>query len=109
MMVYVILIQLKWCFLSQLALTKGIQNTQLVELKSYSITSLKKSYTCINYPHLILCQSDLGVGGEGKILNYPQNCSLKTDTVLANTCTNISFRKNFKENISAVMTKLRRW
>lgn len=84
---------------------KGIQNTQLVELKSYSITSLKKSYTCINYPHFILCQSDLG--GGGKISNYPQNSSLKTDTVLENT--NISFRKNFKENISAVMTKLRRW
>lgn len=87
---------------------KGIQNTQLVELKSYSITSLKKSYTCINYLHFSLCQSDLGEGGgEGKISNDPQNSSLKTDTVLENT--NISFRKNFKENISAVMTKLRRW
>lgn len=49
------------------ALTKGIQNTQLVELNSYSITSLKKSYTSINYPHFILSQSDLGEGGGGKI------------------------------------------
>lgn len=71
-MVYVIFIQLIWCFLSQLALTKGTQNTQLVELKSYSITSLKKSYTCINYPHFILCQSNLGEGrGGGQNLNLP--------------------------------------